>query len=74
VALNGVGDGRGEVDLRINGVQLAGLDERPDNCPVLGAAVGTGEEGVLTGEGDRADRAFDGFGIDLDCPVVDKAV
>ena len=59
-------DDVGEVGLRIDAVELAGLDQRRDRCPVLAAAVGTGEERILAGERQRADGPFDDVGVDLD--------
>jgi hypothetical protein len=53
-------DGVGEVGLGVDAIQFAGLDQRGDGRPVFGAAVGAGEEGVLAGERDGTDRAFDG--------------
>ena len=37
----------GEVSLRIDAVQFAGLDERSDGCPVLRPLIVAGEERVL---------------------------
>ena len=36
------------------------------------ALVGAGEQGVLAVEGDRADRALDHVGVDLDAAVVEE--
>ena len=36
------------------------------------ALIGAGEQGVLAGEGDRADRTLDHVGIDLDPAVVEE--
>ena len=44
VASDNAGDDVGEVSLWIDAVELAGLDERSDDGPVLAAAVGAGEE------------------------------
>ena len=63
----------GEVGVRIDVVELAGLDQRGDDRPVLAAAVGAGEERVLAVERDRADGALDGVGVDLDPAVVEEA-
>src|SRR6187431_1978268 len=40
---------------------------------MLAAAVGAGEEVVLAAERDRADRALDDIGVDLDAAVVEEA-
>ena len=50
-------------------VDLAGLDQRGDDSPVLGAGVVSREEGFLTVQGDGTDRAFDGIAVDLDATV-----
>src|SRR4051812_48403643 len=73
MAGNDAGDDVREVGLRLDADQLAGLDEGGKDGPVLGAAVGTGEEGVLAGERERADRTLDDVGVDLDPAVVKEA-
>ena len=50
---------------RIDLVQLRGLEQRRDDRPVLPAGVGTGEQSVLAPQGDGADRALDGVGIEF---------
>jgi hypothetical protein len=40
---------------------------------MLGTSVGTCEQGILTIEGDRPDRALNDVGVYLDAPVIDKA-
>jgi len=57
VTLDDAGDDVGEVGLWIDAVRLAGLDQRGEDGPVLGAAIGAGEEVVLAAEGERADGA-----------------
>ena len=74
MAPDDAGDDVGEVGLRVDAVQLAGLDERGEDRPVLGAAVGAGEESVLAVEGEGPDGALDGVGVDLDAAVVEEAV
>ena len=49
------GDDVGEIGVRLDAVELGGFDERGDDGPMLGAAVGAGEEGILAIERDRAD-------------------
>ena len=63
----------GHVGLRIDAVELAGLDERGDDRPILGPAVRAGEESIFAIEGNGSDCALDDIGVDLDAPVVDKA-
>jgi hypothetical protein len=64
--------GLSEIGVRLDGVELAGFDQRRDDRPVLGSAVGSGEQGVLAIEGDRSDGPFDGIGVDLDATVVEE--
>lgn len=66
------GDDVGEISLGLDAAELAGFDERGDDGPVLGAAVGAGEQGILAGEHDRPDGPLDGVGVDLDSAVVDE--
>jgi hypothetical protein len=60
MAVDDLGEDVGEIGVRIDAAQLAGFDQRRDYGPVLAAAVGTGEEGVLAAEGDRANGTLDG--------------
>src|SRR6187402_3777995 len=62
-----------QIGLRIEAVHLASFDERGNDRPMLAAAVGAGEEVVLAAERDRADRALDDIGVDLDAAVVEEA-
>ena len=73
MAVDDAGDDVGEVELRIDRVEFAGLDQRGDDRSVLAAAAGTGEERILASEGDGADRPFDEVGVDLDAAVVEEA-
>ena len=72
VAVDDAGDDVGEVGVRIDADKLAGFDQRSDHGPVLGTAVGTGEESVLAIEGQGPDRALDGVVVDLDPAVVEE--
>jgi len=63
----------GEIGLRIDAVQLAGLDQRRQHCPVFRPVVAAGEESIFSIESDRAHAAFNGIGVDLDAAVVEKA-
>jgi hypothetical protein len=73
MAVDDAGDDIGEVGLRIDAAEFAGLDQRGDDRPVLGAAVGPGEERIFAIEGDGADRPFDDVGVDLDASVLEEA-
>ena len=56
--------------LRIEAVELGGLDQRVDGRGALAAGVGAGEQPVLPAEGDGADRPLGGIVVDLQAPVV----
>jgi hypothetical protein len=51
---------RGQIGQRIDGIELAGFDERGDGCPVLGTCIVVREERVLATEGYRPNGALDG--------------
>lgn len=72
VTLDDAGDDVGEVAERLDAVELAGLNERGDHRPMLGAAVGAGEQGVLARQGERPDGALDDVVVDLDTAVVEE--
>ena len=74
MAVDDLGDDVGEIGLRIDAAEFAGLDQRGDDGPVLAAAVGAGEQRVLAVERDRSDAALDDVGVDLDAAVVEEAV
>src|SRR5204862_1366562 len=48
-----------DIGLRINTIELAGLDERGDGSPVGSAFVAAGEQRVLARKRDRTDRPLD---------------
>jgi hypothetical protein len=54
-------------------VELAGLDQRSDDGPMLGSAIGTCEQCIFAIEGDRPDGALNDVGVDLDPAVIDEA-
>ena len=60
-----LGEHVAQVSLRIDGVHLAGFDERGDDRPMLAAAVGASEEMIFAPERDRPDCALDDIGVDL---------
>jgi hypothetical protein len=59
----------GQVVLRIDGIEFAGLNERGDDRPVLGSNVVPGEECILPIDRYRPDGSLDGVVIDLDAAV-----
>ena len=73
VAVDQAGEHVGEVGGRVDAVQLAALDRRGQDGPVLRTFVGAGEQGVLTVQCDRSDRPLDRVGVELDAAVVEKA-
>src|SRR6266550_1003177 len=73
MAVDDPGDHVGEVNLRVDTSELAGLDQRSNDGPMFAAAVGTSEEGVFSVQRDRANGAFDDIGVDLDSAIVNEA-
>jgi hypothetical protein len=66
MVVDDLADHIGQIDVRIDdAVEFTSLDQRSDDCPMLAAAVGSGEEGVLSVQRDGADAAFDHIGIAL---------
>ena len=68
-----LGQNAGEVGVGIDIDELAGGDQRGDHRPVLGAAVGPGEQMALAAERDRPDGALDDVAVELDAAVVEEA-
>src|SRR6266404_6174475 len=60
----------GEVGLRIDAVQFAGLDERRDAGPVFRTLIVTGEECILAIEYNGTDASFDDVGVELDAAII----
>ena len=63
------GDDVGKVVERIDAVDLAGLGQRRDGCPMFGSAVGACEQRILSGQCDRADGPFDYIVVELEAAV-----
>ena len=63
----------GQIGGGIDVVELAGGDERGDDCPVLAAAVGPCEQVVLSAQSDRPDGALDDVVVELDAAIVEEA-
>ena len=70
MAVDDAGDDVGEVAVRLDVEELAGLDQRSDHRPVLGTAIRAGEECVLAIKRERADGAFDDVVIDFDPAIL----
>src|SRR5262245_13322232 len=65
-------DDVGEIVVRLDEVELAGLDERGDDGPVLGTGVGSGEQGILASKRQGTNGALDDVAVDLDASVVEE--
>ena len=59
----------GQIHLRIDGVELTGLNERGDGRPVLGSGVMARKERILPIEGNRPDGPLDAVVVGLDAAV-----
>lgn len=62
----------GEPGLRIDIIELGGLDQRVDDGGTLPAAVGTAEQPRLAAERDAAERALGGIVRQADAAVVEE--
>jgi hypothetical protein len=62
-----------EIGLRIDAVELAGLNQRSDAGPVFRGLVMACEERVLTVENDRTDAALDDIRVQFDATIVKEA-
>src|SRR5260370_34769424 len=62
-----------EIGLRIDAMELAGLDERSDAGPVLRALIVARKQRVLAIEHERPDAALDDVGVELDAALVEEA-
>ena len=58
--------------MRLDAGELAGLDQRGDDRPVIGTTIGAGEQRVLSRQSQGADGALDGVVVDLDPAVVEE--
>lgn len=56
VAIDDPGEDIGEIAEGLDAVQFAGFDQRGDDCPVFGAAIGACKEGVLPMDCRAGDR------------------
>ena len=69
VAADDGGECRRQVGLRIDGIELAGLDERSDNRPVLCSGIMPRKKCVLAIEGYGPDRSLDAIVVNLNTTV-----
>lgn len=72
VAVDDGGERSGQIGLRIDGVEFAGLDERGDCRPVFGPGVVACEECVLAVQRNRPDGSFDTVVVELDAAVSEE--
>ena len=72
VTVDDAGDDVGQVSIRFDANQRAGLDERGDHRPMFGTAVGAGEQGILSGQCKGVDGALDDVVVDLDAAVLEE--
>src|ERR1700687_5301054 len=67
-----LGEDVGQVGLRLDAAELAGLDQRSDAGPILRALIMPREQRVLAVEDKRADASLDDVGVELDAAVVEE--
>jgi hypothetical protein len=72
MAIDDAADDVGEVGVRFDADELAGLDQGRDRRPMLGSAVGAGKEGILAIQRQRADGTLDDVAVELDAPVLEE--
>ena len=73
MAVGKAGQRLGQPGVRVDAGELAVLDERGDNCPVVAAFVGSCEQGVFAVEGKRADGTLDGVVVEIDPAIIEEA-
>jgi hypothetical protein len=64
----------GEPSLRIDVVELGGLDQREHDRGTLAAAVGAGEQPCLTAQRDAAQRPLGGIVAQANAAIVEERV
>ncbi len=67
-----LGERLGQPGVWVDAGDLAVLDQRGDDRPVVAALVGAREQGILAVEGQRSDRPLNGVGIELDAAIVEE--
>ena len=71
-AIDEAGENAGEVELRVDSVELCCFDQRGDDPPMHGAAIVTGEECIFSVQRDRPDGALNGIRVDFDATIIKK--
>jgi hypothetical protein len=62
-----------QVSVRFDTVQLAGLDQRADDCPSIAATIAAGKEMILAPERHGTDSTLNWIGVELDAAIVEEA-
>ena len=57
----------------IDAGHLAGGDEGGEHCPVLGADLIAGKEGILPCQGNRPDLVLDWVGVEFEGAIIEEA-
>lgn len=65
MALDDASDDVGEIAERLDAAELAGLDQRSNDGPMLGATIGAGEQGILASQCQGPDAALHGLPLSL---------
>ena len=65
-----LGENVSEPVLGTDAIELTGLNERSQQCPILGTFVASGKKSVLGVELDRPHRTLDSIRVHLDAPVI----
>ena len=73
MVVDDLGDHVGEIGVRVDAVEFAGLDQRCDDRPMLAAAIRPGEQRILSVQRDGSNAALHHIGINLDEAVVEEA-
>ena len=62
-----------EIGVRLDAVELGGLNQRADDRPTFAAAVAARKEMILPSESYGTNRALDRIGVEFDAAVMQKA-
>ena len=72
MAVDDLGDDVGEISVGIDAVEFAGFDQRCDDRPILGTAIGAGEQRIFAIQCNRPDAPLHDIGIDFDAAVIEE--